>query len=462
VVFLADEPVTLESVGLSFRLPADCVAQRAEVGASIYIQAAPRSGDYSLAVQVLRPGDGLRTLQDVVERIRADLSARTGTIDRVEIDPRTRESRAQTVAVMARELMPPTEIRVGNLERAGVRLYVALTTPDRRAVVEGYTVLQPLPTAFVIFQLICEQEKFSAARRAYELSIASSTFEDPTTTASARGRALAAGRHLLQTLTPEALDRALPPERTWFRFYRPAGTGDPADDTELGYRALRLWKGRKAELNGPSGRELPPTPDNPEGYLAEVLARLLITESGHRIVVDSRALAFMTLDRSSEAWTVSTAIQDPRQRRPSIYAETGARDARGISVSITEPGGVPRVIRPFLESDVYLNQVETHLLPTLLLNAGAEREYAFLAYRSQGESVSLRRDLVRRDPDAPTGWLIRTRHGEAGEPQRSLYSADARLIRTELPDGSVWEPVTFDRLMTIWKSKDLPTGSVSR
>lgn len=415
-----------------------------------------------MAVQVLRIGDGIRTLQDVVERIRSDLDARTGTIDRVEVDPRTRESRAQTVAVMAREIMPPTEIRVGNLERPGARLYVALTTPDRRAVVEGYTVLQPLPTAFVIFQLIVEQEKFSAARRAYELSIASSTFEDPTTTASARGRALAAGRELLQTLTPEAIDRALPAERTWFRLFRPAGTGDPSDDAELGYRAVRIWKGRKAELNGPSGRELPPTPDNPEGYLSEVLARVLITDAGHRVVVDSRALAFMTLDRSSEAWTVSTAIQDPRQRRPSIYAETGARDARGISVSITEPGGLPRVIRPFLDGDVYLNQVETHLLPRLLLNAGAEREYAFFAYRSQGESVSLRRDLIRRDPDAPTGWLIRTRFGEEGEPQRTLFGADGTPIRTDLPDGTVWEPVTFDRLMAIWKGKDLPTGSISR
>jgi len=29
-------------------------------------------------------------------------------------------------------------------------------------------------------------------------------------------------------------------------------------------------------------------------------------------------------------------------------------------------------------------------------------------------------------------------------------------MRTELPDGSIWEPITFERLVQLWRSKNLP------
>jgi hypothetical protein len=493
VIMLADEPFHLDSMGMSILFPAETRIQAAEIGGSPVVQAVAIDGSYQMSLQALKVAPGRTEVAELINELRRGIAARAP----IYRDQAT----SKVIGVGVKDLVEPVEVRLGALRTPGQRMYLAVdrqgSVRDPVRDVEGYTVVRPLPDTFVILRLTCDERQFDRARRAFELSSASAQFADASALMSARQSAVAAAKRFLERLDAPKLDVAIHEELRWFRWYRPAagsdGGGakgaDRGQDAELGYRAVRFWKGRRAELNGPDGRLVPASPDNPDGYLAQVIARLIVerqAEGGGVGVADIEGTYFSSADRASEFWATNTVLhpagarEAPSSKRAARHSETGARTGRRLNVSIFATGAELRTISPLVEPDTYVSQVESLLLSTLLANAGNEDDFAFTAYRAQTESIGARRETLRRaqglasslprpaEPGAAGddgvaragGWVLRTRLTQEGEPQRSVLSASGELIRQELPDGSVWEPIEAEALLELWRSKGLPTGPI--
>lgn len=490
-IFLADEPLRLDSVGLSVFPPAGCRIQIAEQGKQLLVEVTEPQGLYQILIRVVPTDANMASVEDAIAGIRRGLTANQSIVrpkaprleePMIEVTRPGQASPALDSIENAVELEPVT-LRIAGNPAPGARLYTTQGLLAARGVaVRGFTVFpvaEEKPEALVVFELTTPRESASYAQRAYELMIASATFDDPRRASDARRTAIFSGIALMRGLPREKLEALLDDKQHWARLSRPAPGRSPADATEIGYRALRFWKGRQAELQGPAGRALPPTPDNPEGYLAELIARVVTKDTqGRQRIVDTQGLYFMTPDRQSEAWTIRTIANNPDapstdKPAPSKagapprllrYTETGARTGRTISVSLSgpvSPGLDPnRVVRPVIDSDGYLNQFEALLLPRLLAASAQEGDLAWYAYRSDAQMVSLRRDTLRFDPAAPGLLTLKTTLRDEMAPQISLLRADGTLIRTDLPDGTTWEPIDLASLKRLWTDKGLPTADL--
>jgi len=68
-------------------------------------------------------------------------------------------------------------------------------------------------------------------------------------------------------------------------------------------------------------------------------------------------------------------------------------------------------------------------------------------------SITLRRDSFTK---TPKGWTREEIRSDLEDPQISTYTDGGELIRATLPNGTIMEPIAPDRLMRLWKSKELP------
>lgn len=500
-VLLSEEPLRLDSVGLSLLPPAGSLIQLVEEGKHLVVELVHPDGLYQIRVRVVPTEPGMATVRDALEGIRRGLAARRAQVRPPE--SRRREDAQQVIrpndpnAPLEVEVNPvaiePVSVRIAGNPAPGVRLYVQeQILAGRELAIRGYTIFptaEQSPEALIVFELTAPVETLAHSQRAYELTVASATFEDPRRVTDARRTAILTGAALLRNLPREQLEALLDDQQRWFRLSRPAPGRAPADATEVGYRGIRFWRGRQSELQGPSGKLAPPTPDNPDGYLAEIVARIVTRDpSGRPRVVDTQGIYFLTPDRATEAWTIRTAASSPegtarepdpganpaaarpgvrpatKAGGPLVFTETGVRSGRTLSVSISGPVSgrqdPNRVVRPVIDSDGYLSQFEALLLPRVLATIGAELDLAFYAYRTDAQMVSLRRDSFRADQAAPGLFTLRTTLRDEMAPQTSYLRADGSLIRTELPDGTVWEPIELPALKRLWTDKGLPTGEL--
>ena len=68
----------------------------------------------------------------------------------------------------------------------------------------------------------------------------------------------------------------------------------------------------------------------------------------------------------------------------------------------------------------------------------------------------MRRDILERPADRPEQWKVSTRLSEDKAPMISYFTDKGQLLRTEMSDGSYWEPTSLQELAKLWKSKGLP------
>jgi hypothetical protein len=139
-----------------------------------------------------------------------------------------------------------------------------------------------------------------------------------------------------------------------------------------------------------------------------------------------------------------------------------------MSMSIVNraPGKADSVVQPTLRSTQYVSTGEVPMLGSLLvLDAAAKAkassetapvELGFYAYRADTGTISLRRETVGRDLKRANAWTVRSRQRDEKTVTLSVFRDDGTLVRSELPDGSVWEPIEPEALLKLWKSKNLP------
>lgn len=463
---LSDELLTIENAGLTMSLPAGSVlVQGANTDGTVYrVMAEDQS--WAIEVQVRQTSNANATVHDTAELVARNVEQLAPTVrpGRGEIAPKIDSS--------VQLLQRLTQFSIAGCPGQGERLYFAVPTSGESRRVMGYTILKPMPTTFVIFELSCDEKSFDKARAAYEVSTATAKFEDPTKIIAARAAALTAGTEFLNQVSEEKLARLGDGTERWFRWYKPAAAGAEAaggidrDATEIGYRVVKVSKGRRSDIGaeGGGGR------DNPAGLVVNTQVRLLqrgMAGAGKLSgLIDSDTKAFTSFDRRDEAWVTNTRARDLKDTasKPRDFSETGVRSGNSMSIVARAPGQADSVVQPTLRSAQYVSVGETPLLGSLLVldaishsgNATAAVDLGFYAYRADTGTVSLRRETVARDPQRANAWTVRSRQRDEKATTLSIYREDGTLVRTELPDGSVWEPIEPETLLKLWRSKNLP------
>lgn len=462
VVRFAEEPFRLDSVGLTMLLPDGSTAQATQVGAKTNVQITPPDGSWLISIQTPRTGAPETTAPQALDEIVTGVMKEQGeSYVKDQSDP----NRPRGVLVGYRgEVLIPRHTVIIN-EQACERAYLKLPgSGSDGPVVRGFTVFKTTPTQFVIFELLVPEAGFARAKGVYQTVVGTAKFEDPTQIGAARTAAITLGIKLMQRIDETAMREIIEarPER-WERCYRPSVTGADSDATELGYRRTRLSVGTRAALD-PKGDPDAAGSRQP-GFVAQIDARYLdrarltngqLTEGR---IIDSASVFYSSFDRTDEAWTVRMAVRTgtPAGRStPKVYAEMGGRSGKSLYVSIAAPGEQGRDVRPVFQGDGYISRLESLVLPNLLLRERIPGEYGFYIYQSDAETIRLRRDTLEQPSDRPGMWVLTTRFTEDKKSQTAVFNEKGDVVRTELADGSVWEPISLSRLVQLWKAKGLP------
>lgn len=469
---LSEEQLTIENAGLTMSLPLGSVMMQGANSDGTVYRITAEDQTWAIEVQVRQTSNANATVHDTADLVTRNVEqlAPTVTPGRGDI-PAKFESRVELLQRL-------TQFSIAGCPTPGERLYFAIPAPADSRRVMGYTILKPMPTTFVIFELSCDESKLEKARAAYELSIATAKFEDPTKVIAARAAALTAGTEFLSQLSEEKLSKLGDDTERWFRWYAPApaspGGAGSGDATEIGYRIVKVSKGRRSDIGaeGGGGR------DNPAGLVVFTQVRFLqrgMAGAGKLTMqIDSDTKAFTSFDRRDEAWVTTTVARDLKDTsaKPKVFSETGVRSGNSMSIISRAPGKGDSVVQPTLRSTQYISNGETPLLGSLLIldaashsaaatatppaTANPTGEFGFYAYRADTGTVSLRREAVARDPKRANAWTVRSRQRDEKVTTLSIYRDDGVLVRSELPDGSVWEPIEPEALLKLWKSKNLP------
>jgi hypothetical protein len=439
--------------------PVGATIERTEIASAATIQITPEDRTWILNIQTPRTTNPDLTAADLADQIVLQLARAAGDIF---IPDQRNPGRKERIGAVGEFIEPRTTILIN--DRPAERVYVVApvrgSDPPR---MRGYTVFKISPTQFVTFELIATRAMEQAARTAYETILATATFDDPSAAAAERAAGIRAGLELMRTIDEPALrDLAQSHGERWERLFRPAPTGADADAQEIAYRRIRVSEGTRGEVS----RSSTAGGDRERGIVVRIDARGL---DGDRII-DSESIFFVNYARTVEVWSVRNAVRQrettpPARRdrlanaapaRPLTFTEIGGRTGTAMTVRIEGTGQSPQTIQPILEGDGYVSRVEGYLLPFILARSRIPLDYAFYAYQSDSATIRLRRDSLSESPDRPGLWRVVTRLGEDRGSQTTLLNEQGALIRTELPDGSIWEPTTLPRLESLWRSKGLP------
>jgi len=362
----------------------------------------------------------------------------------------TRRNREQT-GLTAAPLHREDNLTIADLPAA--RAYIGVLE-DKNSSVTGYTVFQRTAGEFVIIQMDCPQKNFPNGRKVYETVVATARFTDPALLSAARMAVVLAGDAFLASLTSRDLEDALLAEPAFYRIYKPAKTGSPADAEEVAYQRLQMRKGQLGELN-PDRPKTAWSPHEREfGYLVRVDARTL--HQGN--IVDSQAIYFLSTDRARETWSVINVIR-PAEGEPRSITQTVVREDRKLTVTILRGPGEPEISTWTLPTQGYISRVELYLLPRLVAAKNVPVELGFYAYSEMNNRVSLRRDVFEKDPLGT--WKRTSTIAEVTDPLRDTLDAAGNLLRRELPEGQIVEPIERERLQRIWSGKSLQMAPTS-
>ncbi len=438
-VKLQSAPTRIDALELSFFLPEGSVAETTSFGATATVGVElPRN----LGVMVIKGQRSTNMDLTVAQVVDSMIEQFNATGSYVKDTPTGR-------AFMKTELESRTALQLSGL--SGERFYMRFPPGDTGPeLLRGVSVFQTEPGRFIVFDLMAEAHHAEEARRVYETVVGTMDVTNRDALAARRGTAIDRTKAVLASLTPEEL-RTLAdsqPER-WERLFTPARSGDDMDASEHGYRRVRVSKGFRGEVSGKAERTWRAQEKTP-GLIVRLDAMAL--ESDMRI--DTRAVYFVSEDLSEEAWTVRMAL-----RQGGVTSEssvTGARTGASMTVQLDQKNMAPTVTRPMIQGEGYVPQAVTHLLSPLLARRAQAGEFASYAYNPTSNTITMRWDTVEQPADKPGLWIVRSRPDDNTPATSHVFNAQGKLMRSELHNGRMWEPIELDRLVSLWRRKGLP------
>lgn len=437
---LAEEPVRIDAVGLSFFPLEGLRAETTSVGGQSSMSLKPADGSWVVNILTPRTSNPDTSVEDVCNEAIKQITAAAGAVFQ---DGKLQGWRGKILGQDYKLVI--------NGMPAG-RFYLEVPQGEKEpSLARGYTVFKVGSDRFTIFDLTTTAREFDRVKSVYETLVGTATFEDPGELAAARGAAVSAGIRLMQGIDEQALrDIASTTPERWERLYKPGVTGAASDDTEIAYRRIRTWLGKRGEVNASRKPESFRGVETQEGILVRIDARQIVDGR----IFDSQGMYFVSFDRAEETWTLSNNVREGNEK--SVATETGARSGKSMTVSTVVTGDPGQTIKPVIQGDGYISRVESFLLPQLLIHGAAPADYGFYVYQSDTGNIRLRRDELAQPPDSPNVWKITTKLKEDGKPMVSLFTRKGEFVRTEMPDGSRWEPTTLNQLVKLWREKNLP------
>ena len=435
-VSLSGTPLRIAPIGLTMFVPEGANARTDSTGVNTTTNITLPSGVGAIAVHGGMLTDPPESPAEVGDDIIRDTLGSHGRTN----------AKGEVISSRAQVLSRNSSLRIGGYQAD--RFYIQLPgTEDKAPTIRGYTVVQPEEGRFIIFELYTGAGNFDRTKLMYETSVATAEFTPLSDIDTRRVAAVKAGERALATLTQADLRTIVEQfDERWERLYLPSSTGDEMDDEEFGYRRIRAWIGRRGELTAKTPDNWNATEDR-LGYLISVDAMLL--ENDTRI--DTRAVYFVSLDRTDEAWTIRLA---PRQGdKTEDWVQTGGRSETELVIQTHQNHVLTDTSRVGIPDEGYISQVEAFMLPSMLARVGVPSDYAFYSFLPRAGTVRLRQES-RTQKDGL--WEIETRYGSTAPPQTGVYDTDGEPVRIELADGRQWEPVDFNRLLGLWKRKGLP------
>jgi hypothetical protein len=456
-------------------LPVGAASQISGSGDQLKAQIMAADQSWLISIQTPTSRNTKATAETVAEAARDQLLASAGVPDRT-ID---REGRIHDKGGQNGERLASTQAQViedvkkvvltgaaPQESRPAARFYVKLPGAGKEAVVRGYTIFMLEPGRFVTFDLATPESNFAKARAAFETCVATVRFADASKQDAERGVAIKTGAEFLNSLSETDYDAAVKSlSDQYFRMYKPAPGGADADAQEIAYRRIRAWKGKRGQIDPSRVEAKWSATDRQDGYLVRIDARFLEEDKANSQqlrVIDSVGFYFMSTDRKEEAWNLTMVIRDPSTRHPATWREVGARSGTSMNV-VTDGSGESKASQPTVPPEGYITQVETFLLPELLIprrkadDKGHAGEFGFYSYQSEFGRVRMRTDKLGQAQNRAGAWVLESKLNEDRDPQTAIYNEHGDLIQATLTDDTVWTPVAAQRLMDLWASKKLPT-----
>ena len=453
-ITMAEEPLRIQSVGLTLHLPEGTSASAERMGERSVMRISPgdEAAAWVLTVDTPASSDKDLTPTKIADKVQEQVLNSVG-VPNQKFDPK-KGITTESVETTGRVLERVDAVTIPGSRAPGARFYVLLPRgPDEAPAVRGYTVFPAGAGRFVTFDLVTTEPNFARARTVYETIIAAATFDDVDALAAARGAAVESGISLVTSLTPADL-RTIVESRgeSWYRLYREAPTKADFDATEVGYQHVKAWVGQRGEMDPRKERARWEVADREQGFLVLIEGRSLMEGQ----TIDARAVYFMKPDRGEETWTVQMAVREQGRRNPATWLESGARSAGSMSVTVSGTAEVGKQAKPTVPDQGYVTQVEGMLLPQIMVREARPGEYGFYVYQSKFGNVRLRRDELEQVADDPGSWRLTTRMTEDEEPRVSLYKSSGELISSRQSDGVIMVRTTLERLVELWRRKNLP------
>lgn len=436
---LQSSPTRIDALELSFFLPEGAVAETTSFGVTATVGVElPRN----LGVVVIKGHRSTNAELTVAQVLDSMIEQFNATGSYVKDTPNGR-------VFIKTELEGRNTLQLSGL--AGERFYMRFPPGETGpALVRGVSVFQTEPGRFIVFDLMAEAAQAEESRRMYETIVGTMDVTNRDALAARRGAALDRTKAVLASLTPDELNTlAEANAERWERLFTPARSGDDMDATEHGYRRIRVSKGFRGEVSGKDKRTWRGAEKAP-GLIVRLDAMAL--ETGLRI--DTRAVYFVSDDLAEEAWTVRMALRQGDVTTESSV--TGARSGTSMTVQLEQNNMAPTVTRPMIQGEGYVPQAITHLLSPLLARRAAAGEFASYAYNPASNTISMRWDTVEQAADKPGLWIVRSRPDDNTPATSHVFNAQGRLMRSELHNGRLWEPIELERLLALWKRKGLP------
>lgn len=440
---LAERPFSIPSLGLSLHLPQDSVIESSRIEGmktSIIVRPPEAKAAWVMQIHNSASSDTSLTLGAVVDSIIAQHQNR-----RIARDPAS----GRNVGSYVRAFDRVNDLHLGEIPAQ--RVYFD-TPSEPSEPVTGYTVMQTGPGRFVIIQLDCPRERFETGiRHLYEMVAASVTARDTTEVNVDRAAAIRAASALLESAAAEDLEACLDEEPVFYRVYRAAPTGSSSDAEELAWQRIHMRLGQLGELNPRKGKEHWSTEEREFGYLVRADARSLMGGA----LLDSEGVFFLSRDRAQERWTIRNVVR--RGEQTQHLTLTVVRRDRRMTVLTDETGQPPKTLEYNLPEQGYVSKVETYLLPRLVALKNMPANLAFYTYDAGLGKVALRRETFALANAAASTWEQQTRFTEdVTIPVVTSLDPRGRILRQQLSDGQIMEPIEQERLKRLWEGKSLP------
>lgn len=434
---ITEAPYEIPSLGLSVFLPRDALVDLSRVqGGRTSVMVRPQGAETKWVIQIHNSisSDHSLTLNAAIGNIIAQREAQY-----------TRKDERGRSVSLVRTFGRTDDLMIGPHRSERVYLDVP-TRPDVPAT--GYTLFQTGPGQFVIFQIDCATAAFPALQSLYETMVATVQFRDPTELQADRAAAILGGQALLRGFNSSDLAATLDEKPVYYRLYKPSKSGATGDAEELGYQRIQARAGKAGELDPSKLEGRWTAADRREGYIVRIDARTLALGS----VVDSVSIFFLSIDRTSELWSITMQVRKDGQTEQ--WTETGIRRDKQLTVKTARSGSEPTSADWSPLPDGYISRVEAYLLPRLAVRARTPGIFGFYSYESGLGKMTLRRDTF--DQSESGGWTCITQQSENSPPIKSTLDDQGRPTKREMADGGLMEPVEVERLRRIWKDKRLP------